>query len=739
MKNSISKIYLLLFAAVLFFAATNSFSANVDVYNNAVLTGSYASLDLALAQVGVAPNTGVVQVRINTGHTLTASATIGNSNFISCKIFPTAAVTLSSALNAGAIVLTSADNVTIDGRLNGADVIGNGNSLTINCSNTGTGVRGIQTQNGSQNTTIRNVNINLPVTLTAVNGGRCINIGQSTIALQGGQDNAAVKYCNLSGGDRCLQTFGSPGIVANINQEIYGNRVRNYSTLGIFIGSDVLNVTCDSNEIYDDTPVYKGGVSVNSCRAIGMQAIGTVLIQNNRIHDITDNGIRLTSISIQGILCIPFRSAAPLATPVTNVTVQNNFVSLSQNNIKVTSIYGIYMTNLPASNGLDHNAKIYNNTALIGGTGSASIDQFTFGLIFNIMDAASVNSPSTASYYNNVTMNLREGTANSQHVGMDFEADPGVTTESDYNTCYSDGVTGIRYDAVDILQYGYNSTSSWRDANCPDYEQASAFHPVNYDANCQLAAPNYGDLYGKTGAGIPLTDIFGNTRAAVYPYRGAVEDIVNPLKVLTVTASLQGRAGALKSQMTVVLYDLFCNPVDYATSYIINGSSIAEFVYSTAITNNAPQYYLKCLTATNEESWSKYTVSFSSGTATYQFLSSADIYGDNGTPSGAFFAADVNQDGTIDASDLALVENDVVVSVNGCRVPTDINGDGIVDGSDLSFVDNNVAIGYSSIGPCVNLAANSDKINMNLSNVERVRLYSDSKVKFKDKISFINN
>ncbi|MBK8383507.1 MAG: hypothetical protein IPL16_16775 [Ignavibacteria bacterium] len=54
MKNSINKIYALLFAAVLFFAANNSFPANVDVTATAgTLSAGYASLDLALAQVGV--------------------------------------------------------------------------------------------------------------------------------------------------------------------------------------------------------------------------------------------------------------------------------------------------------------------------------------------------------------------------------------------------------------------------------------------------------------------------------------------------------------------------------------------------------------------------------------------------------------------------------------------------------------------------------------------------------------
>ncbi|MBK6536450.1 MAG: hypothetical protein IPG09_01315 [Ignavibacteria bacterium] len=110
-----------------------------------------------------------------------------------------------------------------------------------------------------------------------------------------------------------------------------------------------------------------------------------------------------------------------MATPVTDVTVQNNFVRMDQTNTAVTSIYGIFMSNLASPSGLDHNARVYNNTSLIGGTGSATLQQFTYGYIFDIPDAVSANSPSTATYYNNVCMNLREGTATSQHAGMDLK------------------------------------------------------------------------------------------------------------------------------------------------------------------------------------------------------------------------------------------------------------------------------------------------------------------------------
>ena len=733
MKKTIIKIYALIFAAVLFFAVNNSFSANVDLYNNAVITGGYASLDLALAQVGVAPNTGAVQVRINTGHALTTSATIGNSNFISCKIFPTAVVSLTSALNTSSILLSGADNVTIDGRLDGTDVYMNGNSLTLTSTNTGTGVRCVQVQNGSQNTTIRNVNCNVPVIVTAVGGGRCINIGQSTTIAQGGQDNAVVKYCNMSGGDRTFQTFGSAGFNANINQTIFGNKVRNSSSLGIFIGSDVLNVTCDSNEIYDDTPVYKGGASGTSSRSIGMQAIGTVIIQNNRIHNIADNGTRATAISLQGIISIPFRSAAPLATPVTDVTVQNNFVRMAQNNIKATYIYGIYVTNLASPSGLDYNARVYNNTSLISGTGS--LQHFTYCLIFDVSDAVSANSPSTATYYNNVCMNLREGTANSVHIGL-YYAPHSVLTVSDYNTCFADGVTGTYYDAIreaGIWSVSSTTTFGWRD-NCCGFgnEQHSAMHPVNYDVNYLITANNYGDLNGKTGAGIPTTDMFGVTRDGKYPYRGAVEGPA--LKVLTVTAGLQDRTGVEPSDMIVALYDGSCNFVDYACGYITDTDNSPKFIFSTAVANGTA-YSLQCLTDTHLESWSAGTATFTAGAGSYVFNSPASIFGSYGTPTGKFFAADVNQDGIVDASDVSIVDSDAYYGAVGCRLYSDVTYDGTTDGDDQRITDINSAVGRISVNKCTPSASVSKRLSMNKEN-GKVRLSNENKPDLRKDLGF---
>ena len=64
----------------------------------------------------------------------------------------------------------------------------------------------------------------------------------------------------------------------------------------------------------------------------------------------------------------------------------------------------------------------------------------------------------------------------------------------------------------------------------------------------------------------------------------------------------------------------------------------------------------------------------------------------------AFFSGDVNQDGTIDASDLALIDNDASNFVGG-YVVTDLTGDNFVDGTDFAMADNNAANFVSVIQP----------------------------------------
>jgi hypothetical protein len=713
------KIYAILFAALLCFASSNSFS-QVTVTATAGTVGptNYTSLNLALAQVGVLHN-GDVTVAIGASEPVAVAGTIGSVGFTSCKIYPSAAgITLTYAGAATLITLNGSDNVLIDGRINGTGA----QSLSINCTNIGGGVRGITMSNGAQGNTVRYLNVTVPTVVTPITGGRCINIAQST-AGTGGNDNNTVDHCNLSGGDRTLQVFGSAGLYLNSNTTFTYNKVRNASSLAIFIGSDVQNVVCDNNEIYDDVTVYKGGVGTSS-RSIGMQAMGNISIKNNRIYDIADNGIRATTISLQGMLMIPFRSAAPLANPVTNIVIQNNFIRMAQPNSLVTSIYGIFLSNLAVPSGLDYNVKVYNNTSIIAGTGTLAED--TRCLIFDIPDAVSANSPSTAEYYNNVALNLREASATSQHVGLDFLVEPStIVTASDYNTAFSNGATGTgnHFDFVDGT-FGYTSIISWKSVWCSfPYEQNSANHPVNYDIAYIPTAMNYGDLNAKPLASV-TTDMFGNAKASVYPWRGAVEGPA--LKVLSVTAGLEGRTGPAGSDMFVSLYD-GCTFIDYASGFITDGDPTPKYIFSTAVANGTA-YTLECQTITHMKSWSSGTATFAAGLASYTFGSAADIFGSNGLANGNFFGGDVNQDGAIDASDIAPVENDAVNSVSGCWIPTDINYDEFVDASDLSVTADNAGVGIFEATPC----SPGDRINeskLKFNNEKPVKLSSDSKVR----------
>ena len=93
-------------------------------------------------------------------------------------------------------------------------------------------------------------------------------------------------------------------------------------------------------------------------------------------------------------------------------------------------------------------------------------------------------------------------------------------------------------------------------------------------------------------------------------------------------------------------------------------------------------------------SFLSYNFTTSSGSATGNNL----VLVDTGPNKFAVYGGDVNQDETIDASDLSLVENDVANSLSG-YIKTDLNGDDFADGSDVSIVENNVELGVNAVLP----------------------------------------
>lgn len=121
------------------------------------------------------------------------------------------------------------------------------------------------------------------------------------------------------------------------------------------------------------------------------------------------------------------------------------------------------------------------------------------------------------------------------------------------------------------------------------------------------------------------------------------------------------------------------------------GSSLLKF--SNAV--NATPYYVVIHHRNSIETWSSAPQSFTAGSLSYDFTASAGAaFGnnmaliDNSPVRYGLYSGDVNQDGTVDASDLGTIDNDAFNFISG-YVPSDLNGDGFTDASDYSIGDNN--------------------------------------------------
>ena len=105
-------------------------------------------------------------------------------------------------------------------------------------------------------------------------------------------------------------------------------------------------------------------------------------------------------------------------------------------------------------------------------------------------------------------------------------------------------------------------------------------------------------------------------------------------------------------------------------------------------------YYLTIKHRNSIETVSANPVSFSGSTVSQSFATPADVYNGNllSFEDGGFaiYGGDTYQDGLIDGSDLAAVDNQASAFAAGYIIE-DCNGDGLIDGSDLAIADNNAS------------------------------------------------
>jgi hypothetical protein len=107
------------------------------------------------------------------------------------------------------------------------------------------------------------------------------------------------------------------------------------------------------------------------------------------------------------------------------------------------------------------------------------------------------------------------------------------------------------------------------------------------------------------------------------------------------------------------------------------------------------EYYIVIRHRSSIETWSGQLISFSgTGTVVYDFsMSAGQAYGQNQTAISkgyyAIYSGDLNDDGKVDGSDMAMLDNALTQLLQGYIIE-DVTGDGGVDGSDMSIIDNNV-------------------------------------------------
>lgn len=141
--------------------------------------------------------------------------------------------------------------------------------------------------------------------------------------------------------------------------------------------------------------------------------------------------------------------------------------------------------------------------------------------------------------------------------------------------------------------------------------------------------------------------------------------------------------------------------VDSSVTRLDSVSLLALFEFK-----NAPSgtYYLKLKHRNSIETWSKSGgfVFTRYAMMNYDFTSSqTQAYGNNLTQIGnvwGIYSGDVNQDGMIDGTDAAQIDNGIMSFLSG-YVSADLTGDNFVDAADAAIADNNVRRFVSVIRP----------------------------------------
>ena len=527
----------------------------------------------------------------------------------------------------------------------------------------------------------------------------CVNIGSTGVTPI---TNVSVKNCNIINSVSAsaivvsdAATLGNPGYFNNIT-------IQNNSVQRAYVG--VYNNAAVSAGNGSGLLVTKNDLNTSGANAIAfigiyVQGADGATVSENNIGNFDgataqdDKGVWFatgtvnSSISKNKIYDLKYTGTGgygchgmyiSTGTASCNVTASNNMIwGLSGDGYDYTGTFyldntiGIVM--ITAQTGV----KVYFNSINLYGNTLNSANAFSMGMILGTGTSADLRD-------NVIVNNLGlSGALGYGSAGVYAQTDNTQFTAINYNDYYVNP-TGAGAKIIGQIAASSSTTlGAWKIATAQDVNSISG-DPL-FVSNSDLHISSGGSPVvnaGTTIAGI-TTDIDGQTRSAT-PTIGADEFPVS--YNLTLTASIEAMTPFNVGDTITVKLRNTSSPfavVSTAKAYM-NGLGVANLTFNTA-----PGTYYIAVTHRNAlETWSASGVSG----PTYNFTTGvSQAYGNNMvvvSGKASFYSGDVNQDGVIDLTDGALIDNDGFNFVTG-YVNTDVNNDLVVDLTDAAYADNN--------------------------------------------------
>lgn len=231
----------------------------------------YSTLKDAFDKINDGTHQGDITIKVHESTTETVLASLyasgaGSANYSSVLIYPTVSgLSVSGTLNSALIDFNGADNVTIDGRING---IGDSRSLSINNLSTGTSVSTILFRNAAENNIIRDCVVSSSSRATTQGG----TVFFSTATTGNGNSFNTIMNCDITTSDNVnpanrpmnsLYSSGSSGF-ENKNNTISNNNFYNFfrsaaHSYGINVLSNSSGWTLSNNSFYETTTFTASG------------------------------------------------------------------------------------------------------------------------------------------------------------------------------------------------------------------------------------------------------------------------------------------------------------------------------------------------------------------------------------------------------------------------------------------------------------------------------------------------